>query len=71
MMSSPQYLDEMVDENEEVDCITEEEELVQKEQAILAWLWTFPQVHNAAAIDEKTLMNMNLWANDDNGVVSR
>jgi len=62
---SPQYLDEMVEDNEDVENITVEEDLVAKEQAILAWLWTFPQVSNS--IDESTLMKK--WAKD--GIVAR
>ncbi len=62
---SPQYIDDIVEDSDEMEYITEEEEFVAKEQAILAWLWTFPQVSNV--IDESSLMKK--WAND--GVVAR
>ena len=37
----------------EVEYMTEEEEIVAKEEAILVWLWTFPQVSNAVKNEEK------------------
>eukprot|EP00557_Chaetoceros_sp_GSL56_P014731 CAMPEP_0176481868 /NCGR_PEP_ID=MMETSP0200_2-20121128/3065_1 /TAXON_ID=947934 /ORGANISM="Chaetoceros sp., Strain GSL56" /LENGTH=1065 /DNA_ID=CAMNT_0017878133 /DNA_START=24 /DNA_END=3221 /DNA_ORIENTATION=+ len=57
-MISPQYLDDLVDDTDEIEYVTEEEEIVAKEQAILTWLWTFPQISNV--IDESTFKNERL-----------
>lgn len=61
-MMSPQYLDDMVEDTDEIEDVTEEEEIVAKEQAILVWLWTFPQISNI--MDESTFNSKGL-VNDE------
>jgi len=53
-MMSPQYLESMA-EDTEVEYITEEEEIVAKEQALLAWMWTFPQI--SSVVDKETFIS--------------
>ncbi len=60
-MMSPEYIKEMVEDCEDVDFITEEEEIVAKERAMLVWLWTFPQV--SSAVDKSAMKTR--WATDD------
>ena len=53
---SPQILESMVDDTEDIEeYITEEEEIVAKEQALLAWLWTFPQI--SSIVDKATFIS--------------
>ena len=60
-MMSPQYSGNMVDDTEDIEeYITEEEEIVAKEQALLGWLWTFPQISSIA--DEATFISN--WLSD-------
>jgi len=50
MISSTQYLDDVLEgeeSEEELYTDNEEEESINKEDAILSWLWTFPQIQNA------------------------
>jgi hypothetical protein len=42
-------------EDTEVEYITEEEEIVAKEQALLAWMWTFPQI--SSVVDKETFIS--------------
>ena len=47
MISSTQYLDDVLEgeeSEEELYTDNEEEESINKEDAILSWLWTFPQI---------------------------
>jgi len=59
---SPQYLESMLEDDTEniEEYITEEEEIVAKEQALLAWLWTFPQI--SSIVDEATFISN--WLNN-------
>lgn len=61
-MMSPQYTDEMADATEEFEYMTEETQTISKEQALLTWLCSFPQVSNA--VDQNTL-TLDEWVHDD------
>jgi hypothetical protein len=63
---SPQYFDEMSEDTDhDIEYVTEEEEIVAKEQALLTWLWSFPQISNV--VNESTFKNE--WL--DNALISR